>query len=127
MLASSGMRNGQVSCLGDGECRTLDDAVLQCKRPDPGPQRGPLIAGPRPPAHARMCRLPPMSWPHSRLLLVLAPCKKREPLQQMHVLLIFEQRAMQRRDQFALVRLPQVFRVDILIDQQLDPIEQFRS
>src|SRR5262249_55038762 len=56
----------------------------------------------------------------------LAPAQERQPLEQMHVLLVLEQRAVQRRDQLARVALAQLLRPDVLVEQQLQPVEQLR-
>ena len=45
----------------------------------------------------------------------------------MHVLLVLQQRAVQRRDQLARIALPQHFRRDVLVQQQLEPVEQLRG
>src|SRR5580704_3459760 len=59
--------------------------------------------------------------------LPLAAAQKGEPLEQMHVLLVLEQGAVQRRDEFLGVALAQRFWRDVLIEQKLEPVEQFRS
>ena len=48
----------------------------------------------------------------------LSSAQERQPLEQMHVLLVLEQRAMQRRDQFSRVALAQHFRRHVLVEQQ---------
>src|SRR5258708_3194854 len=57
----------------------------------------------------------------------LAPRQERKPLEQMHVLLVLEQRAVQRRNELLRVALAQDFRADILDQQKLEPIEQLRG
>src|ERR1700744_6481688 len=57
----------------------------------------------------------------------LPPAEERQPLEQMHVLLVFQERAVQRRDQLAWIALPQHFRRDVLVEQELQPVEQFRG
>ena len=52
---------------------------------------------------------------------------KRQPLKQMHVLLVLEQRAVQRRDQLLRIALAQQLRADVLDHQQLQPIQKFRG
>ena len=47
-----------------------------------------------------------------------------EPLEQVHVLLVLEQRAMQGRNQLLRIALAQDFRPDILDHQELEPVEQ---
>src|ERR1700722_12185360 len=59
--------------------------------------------------------------------LPLAPAQKRHPLEQMHVLLVLEQRAVQRRDQFLGVALAQRLWRNVLVEQKLEPVEQLRS
>src|ERR1700728_2867045 len=60
-------------------------------------------------------------------LLALAPAQKCDPLEQMHVLLVLEQRAVQRRDQFLGVALAQRLWRNVLVEQKLEPVEQLRS
>src|ERR1700734_1035808 len=62
-----------------------------------------------------------------RGLLALAPAQKCDPLEQMHILLVLEQRAVQRRDQFLGVTLAQRLWRNVLIQQKLEPVEQLRS
>src|ERR1700729_4560716 len=62
-----------------------------------------------------------------RCLLALAPAQKCDPLEQMHVLLVLEQRAVQRRDQFLGVALAQGLWRNVLVEQKLEPVEQLRS
>src|SRR5215471_13088031 len=47
-----------------------------------------------------------------------APVEKRQALEQMHILLVFEERAVQRRDQLFRVAGAQQFRADILDQEQ---------
>ena len=47
--------------------------------------------------------------------LHFASAEERQPLEQMHVLLVLEQRAMQRRDQLARIAFPEHFRRDVLV------------
>ena len=56
--------------------------------------------------------------------LPLAAAEEGELLEQMHVLLVLEQGAMQRRDQFLGVALAQCLRRNVLIEQQLEPVEE---
>src|ERR1700712_2621574 len=63
----------------------------------------------------------------SEEILHLAAAQKRQPLEQMPVLLVLEQRAVQRRDQLARVALPQHFRRHVLVEQQLEPVQQLRG
>ena len=53
--------------------------------------------------------------------------EERQPLEQMHVLLVLQQRAVQRRDQLARVALPEHFRRHVLVEQQLQPVQQLRG
>jgi hypothetical protein len=48
----------------------------------------------------------------------LAPAQERQPLEQMHVLLVLEQRAVQRRDQLARIAFSQHLRRDVLVEQE---------
>ena len=50
---------------------------------------------------------------------------KRQALKQVHVLLVFEQRAVQGRNRLGLIALAQNFIGDIVGHQQLQPIDQF--
>src|SRR3984885_5127402 len=50
-----------------------------------------------------------------------------ELLKQVHVLLVLEQCAVQRRDQFLGVALAQRLWRDVLVEQKLEPVEQLRS
>src|ERR1700722_7941396 len=56
----------------------------------------------------------------------LAAAQERQPLEQMHVLLVLQQRAVQRRDQFARVAFPEHFRRHVLVEQELEPVQQLR-
>src|SRR4051812_41995700 len=55
------------------------------------------------------------------------PAQERQPLEQMHVLLVLQERAMQRRDQFPRIALAQHFRRHVLVQQELQPVQQFRG
>src|SRR4029077_13468537 len=57
----------------------------------------------------------------------LASAQERQPLEQMHVLLVLEQRAVQRRDQLARITLPEHFRRDVLIEEKFQPVEKLRG
>src|SRR5687768_8318495 len=50
-----------------------------------------------------------------------------ELLEQMNVLLVLEQRAVQDRDRLLRIVRPQRFRRDVFGDEQLDPVEQLRG
>src|SRR6266567_1881949 len=50
--------------------------------------------------------------------------QERQALEQMHVLLVLEQRAVQRRDQLAWVTFAQLFDAHVFVEQQLEPVEQ---
>jgi hypothetical protein len=52
---------------------------------------------------------------------------KRQPLEQEHVLLVLQERAVQRRDQLARIALPEHFRGDVLVEQQFQPVQELRS
>src|ERR1700722_12366077 len=56
--------------------------------------------------------------------LPLPPAQESELLEQMDVLLVLEQGAMQWRDQFLGVALAQRLRRNVLIEQKLEPVEQ---
>src|SRR5581483_3298345 len=56
----------------------------------------------------------------------LAAVQEGEPLEEMNVLLILQKRAMQRRNELLWIPLAQGFRRDILVEQQFEPVEQFR-
>src|ERR1043166_1171129 len=55
------------------------------------------------------------------------PAQKRQPLEQMHVLLVLQQRAVQRRDQLSRIALAQHFRRHVLVEQEFQPVQQLRS
>src|SRR5262249_21790911 len=57
----------------------------------------------------------------------LAARQERQPLEQVHVLLVLEQRAVQRRDQLARIALAQHFRRHVLVEEELQPVEQLRG
>src|ERR1700746_2455640 len=61
---------------------------------------------------------------HLSLSSNLAPAQERQPLEQVHVLLVLEQRAVQRRDQLARVALPEHLGGDVLVEQELQPIQK---
>src|SRR5262245_50087028 len=63
--------------------------------------------------------------PHA--LTLLAPRHEGEPLEQVHVLLVLDQRAVQRRDELLGVALAQRLRADVLDHEQLEPVEQLRG
>src|SRR6185437_8700559 len=50
-----------------------------------------------------------------------------QPLEQMHVLLVFQERAVQRRDQLARIALPQHLGRDVFVQQQLEPVQKLRG
>src|SRR5690606_32204798 len=58
------------------------------------------------------------------LRLAVAACHEHHPLEQVHVLLVFEQRAVQRRQQLAVAVLAQGFRRQVFRHQQLEPVQQ---
>src|SRR5579863_8926585 len=62
-----------------------------------------------------------------RRSLPLPPAQESELLEQVHVLLVLEQCAVQGRDQLFRLALAQGFGGDVLIEQKLEPVEQFRS
>lgn len=51
--------------------------------------------------------------------------ERRRPLEQVYVLLVLQQRTVQRQDQLARIALPEHFGRDVLV-QQLQPVEQLR-
>jgi hypothetical protein len=51
----------------------------------------------------------------------LATCEKREPLEQVHILLVLDERAMQRRNELFRIALAQRLGADILGQQELEP------
>src|SRR5207253_3442979 len=57
----------------------------------------------------------------------LASVQKRQALEQMHVLFILQQGAVQGRDQLCRVACPQHLGGNVLDEQELDPVEQLRS
>src|SRR3982075_4357300 len=71
--------------------------------------------------------LPRMWRPRLAARSNLAPAQERQPLEQVHILFVLQQRAVQRRDQLARVTLPQHFRRDVLVEQQFQPVEQLRG
>jgi hypothetical protein len=48
----------------------------------------------------------------------LSSAEEGEALEQMHILLVLQQRAVQRRDQLARIALPQHFRRHVLVEQE---------
>src|SRR5438067_297894 len=58
-------------------------------------------------------------------LAALAAVQKGKPLEQLHILLVFKQCAVQGRDQLFGVARAQHLGRDVLDEQQLDPVEQF--
>ena len=52
--------------------------------------------------------------------------QESEALEQLNVLLIFQERPIERRDQALTLRRPQNFRRDVLSDQQFKPIQELR-
>ena len=52
--------------------------------------------------------------PKGGLLLPLPPVQERQPLEKLHILLVLQERAMQRRDELARVALSERLGVDIL-------------
>src|SRR5438034_6397827 len=66
--------------------------------------------------------LGPRSWSSPS-----TPVQKGEALEQMHVLLVLQQRAVQRRDQLFGVAGAQYLGRDVLDEEQLEPIEEFRG
>src|SRR5262245_16244228 len=56
-----------------------------------------------------------------------APRHKRQSLEQMYVLLVLDERAVQRRDQLLAVTLAQGLGTDVLDHQELEPVEQLRG
>src|SRR5687768_5928728 len=57
----------------------------------------------------------------------LAPRYEGQLLEQAYVLLVLQQRAVQRRDELSRVALAQGFGADVLGEKQLEPIEQLRG
>src|SRR5580704_17034025 len=57
----------------------------------------------------------------------LAPCHERQPFEQVHILLVLDQRAVQRRDEFLRIALAQRLDRDVLDHQELEPVEQLRG
>src|SRR5246127_5940599 len=55
-----------------------------------------------------------------------AAMKEREPLEELHILLVLQERAVERWDELAGITLAQGCGRDIVDQQQLDPVEQFR-
>src|ERR1051326_3744200 len=64
--------------------------------------------------------------PRSRRLH-FPPAQEGQPLEQMHVLLVLQQRAVQRRDKFSRIAFAQRFRRHVLVEQQFQPVQQFRG
>ena len=50
-----------------------------------------------------------------------------QALEELHVLLVLEERAIERRNELAGIALAQRFCRDVVDEQQLDPVEQFRG
>src|SRR5262245_27923967 len=82
--------------------------VGACENHAPGPARGKSHATPQ----------------IAEITLALPPCKERETLEQVHVLLVLQERPVQRRDQLPRVALAQRLGRDVLVQEQLDPVEQ---
>src|SRR4029077_3398815 len=57
----------------------------------------------------------------------LATCQKGEPLEQVHILLVLDERAMQRRNELFRIALAQRLGADILDQQELEPVEKLRG
>src|ERR1019366_9490513 len=57
----------------------------------------------------------------------IVPRHEYQPLEQMHVLFVLEQRAVQRRDDGLLVLAAQGFGRDVVGEQELQPVEQLGS
>src|SRR5262249_7449452 len=76
-----------------------------------------------------MARRDPISPRSSKAIASapLAPRHERQPLEQMHVLLVLDQRAGERWDELFRVALAQRLGADVLDHQQLEPVEQLRS
>ena len=62
--------------------------------------------------------------PTSTLSTALAPRHEGEAFEQMHVLLVLEQGAVQRRNELLGIALAQDFRADVFDHQQLEPIQK---
>ena len=71
----------------------------------------------------RRTRTFPTSPAGDRCSAPLAPRHERQPFEQMHVLLVLEQRAVQRRDQLLGIALAQNLRADVFDHQQLQPVQ----
>src|SRR3954454_5959614 len=55
------------------------------------------------------------------------PAQERQSLEQMHVLLVLEQRAVQRPDQLARVAFAQLLDAHVFVEQQLEPVQELRG
>ena len=61
-----------------------------------------------------------------RQLLLSPPRHEGEALEKVRVLLVLDQRACQRRHKLARIALAQQRRIDVLVQKQFQPVEQFR-
>src|SRR3984885_2162158 len=57
----------------------------------------------------------------------LPSCQERQTLEEVHVLLVLEQRAVQRRDELGRVLLAQRLGRHVLVQEQLQPVEKLRG
>src|SRR5690606_1490856 len=57
----------------------------------------------------------------------IAAGEEGQPLEQVDVLFVLQQRAVQRRDHLFRVALRQDGRIDVLVDKELDPVDQLRG
>src|SRR6185437_7849179 len=56
-----------------------------------------------------------------------AAMEKGKPLEELHILLVLQECAVERRDELGGIALAQGFGRDAVDEQQLDPVEQFRG
>src|SRR5690606_14566652 len=97
----------------------------------PMPRPAPVTTTTFPSTHLAFTRDPPEFLPslpacQASSLVLFPPRHECEALEQMHVLLVLEQCAMQRRDQLPRIVLAQHLRRDVLVEQELQPVEQLR-
>src|ERR1700733_7417024 len=82
---------------------------------------------PFPEVRERLLNPAKTSSANGSMLSHLAAAEERQPFEQMHVLLVFQQRAVQRRNQLARIAFPEHFRRDVLVEQQLEPVQKLRG
>ena len=75
----------------------------------------------------RAIRVPRLLRAACRAVSAVVPRHEHQPLEQVDVLLVLQQRAVQRRDDGLVVARAQRFGRNVLGDEQLEPVQQFRG